>query len=123
MSKTSKSVFVNAVPVTVDGIPATLYCADEGGSVSELQSDMDALRDAIEDGGEIALVDADTPQAAAVLMHNLHGGYATVAIRDPNSGYYVVVFNGTGSPYHLGHPLKPASARARSPRGTMQIQA
>lgn len=105
---------VKILQVKVLRLSADLFCADEDMTMEALQRDLDTLYSRKEHKGEIALVDADTPQAAALIACNLDVYYGAVAVRDGSSKYYIVVRSCPKSLFKLGRIIKPDSVK-RSP--------
>ncbi len=97
--------------VQVLRLPATLFCVDEDAPTELIQRDLDALYFKKEHAGEIALVDADTQQGAALVTCNLDVYYGAIAVRDRNSHSYVVVRACRESPFQLGQIVKHESVK------------
>lgn len=104
-------MYVRILTVKVMKLPATLFCVDEDAPAAMIQRDLDTLYNKEEHKGEIALVDADTPQAAALLACNLDIYYGAIAVRDRSSHFFVVIRSCISSPFPLGHIFKPESVR------------
>lgn len=90
MLKLAKKIPLVVTQVVFQGQKATLFCADEDTPLAAIRHELEEAYSKEGYFGELALIDADSHPAVALIMERIRDDYGTIAVRDQHHGHYVV---------------------------------